>query len=289
MHTSRNILTKKEENKLDKLCHTIGLNKNPTKVTNKDVILEITKEINDLEENIVDSDELQRTNSKTLFYKQMLNNNTKYTEFYFRKLKQSTFIEYDYVNKHVMYFLLTNLSGKNDKYYVIKIGYSNNVFKRITEIEYELGILCYPLYIKEIEAEYNEKFFHNSLVKKYPNYVYEEKGFPKKKDKNVLEFYYGNIQIFQLFVSFVENIICDKDKMEIEKTKQEIERTKQKEIDKEIEIEKTKQQKIDKEIEIEKTKQEIEKEKTKQQKIEFYTLLLNKNLSSDERKQLINI
>jgi hypothetical protein len=63
----------------------------------------------------------------------------------------------------------------------------------------------------------------------------------QKKDKNILEFYYGNIHIFELFVSFVENIICDKDKMEIEKTKQETKITKQKEIDKEIEIEKTKQ------------------------------------------------
>jgi hypothetical protein len=99
------------------------------------------KEINDLEENISDSNELQRTRSKTIFYKQLLNNNTKYTEFYFMKLKQSTFIEYDYVNKHVMYFLLTNLLGKNSKYFVIKIGYSNDVFKLITQIESELGTL----------------------------------------------------------------------------------------------------------------------------------------------------
>jgi hypothetical protein len=82
----------------------------------------------------------------------MLNNNTKYTEFYFMKLKQSVFISYNYINKHVMYFLLTNLLSKNNKYFVVKIGYSNNVFKRITEIEYELGMSCYPLYIKEIEA-----------------------------------------------------------------------------------------------------------------------------------------
>ena len=271
---SRKGLTSSEEKKISKICDKVGLIKDPIKTTNNEILIEIQKEIDSLNGELSESEEKTGNESKTNVYIEMLKGNKKYLDFFFIKMKQTKYVDFDFKHKHVMYFLLTNISikGKNINYFVIKMGYSCDVFKRIKDIEAKFGIMCYPLYIKEIRTVHDEKILHNYMSKNYPKYDYVENEFPKKiKEKKTEEFYYGTKHIFDLFVSYVENIICDNEyKMEIEKTKQ-------KQIEKEM-----------KEIEKEKEIKKIEHEK-EIKKMEIFKLLIENNTSLDEIKKYMEL
>jgi hypothetical protein len=133
-------------------------------------------------------------------------------------------------------------------------------------------------YIKEIQTQHNEKELHKFMKENYSLYNYEENVFPKQPDQKKTEYYYGTKPLFEFFVLYVENIICDY------KYKMEIEKTKQKEIEKDIkrmEIEGKTKQDIEKtkQLEIEKDIKQIEKDI---KKTEIVKLFLEKNLSLDD-------
>ena len=290
---SRKALTSNDEKKISKICKQIGLTQNPHNITNKQITAEIQKEIASLNGELIDSEEKSRNDSKINVYNEMLNGNKKYLEFFYIKMKKAHYIDFDFINKHVMYFLLTNIviEGKNKNYFVIKMGYSSDVFERIKSIESKFGISCYPLYIKEIRTQHDETILHKYILDNYSLYNYIENKFPRKvNEKKTEEFYYGTKHIFELFVSYVENIICDNEyKMEIEKTKQkQIEKEiETKKIEKEIEI-----KKMEKEIEMKQIEKEIEIKKIEKEKekfIEIYRLLVENNVPFDDIKKHVDL
>lgn len=173
---SRKALASNDEKKISKMCKQIGFVQNPHNVTNKEIILEIQKEIEKINGELIDSEEKSRNESKINVYNEMLNGNKKYVEFFYIKMKQVYYIDFDYMNKHVMYFILTNvrIEGKNKNYFVIKMGYSSDVFKRIKDIESKFGISCYPLYIKEIRTIHDEAILHKYMSDNYPLHNYIE-------------------------------------------------------------------------------------------------------------------
>lgn len=277
---SRKAFASSNEKKISKICKQIGLTQNPHNVTNKEITMEIQKEIANLNGDLIDSEEKLRNDSKINVYNEMLNGNKKYLEFFYLKMKQAYYIDFDFINKHVMYFLLTNIliEGKNKNYFVIKMGYSSDVFERIKSIESKFGISCYPLHIKEIRTQHDESIFHKYILDNYPLYNYIENKFPKNvNEKKTEEFYYGTKHIFELFVSYVENIICDNEyKMEIEKTKQKQIEKEMKQMEKDIQI-----KQIEKEFEIKK----IEKENF----LEIYKLLVENNVPFDDIKKHVDL
>ena len=295
---SRKALASNDEKKISKICKQIGLIQNPHNTTNKEITIEIQKEITNLNGQMIDSEEKSRNDSKINVYTEMLNGNKKYLDFFYIKMKQACYIDFDFVNKHVMYFLLTNIiiEGKNKNYFVIKMGYSSDVFERIKSIEYKFGISCYPLYIKEIRTQHDETVSHKYILDNYSLYSYIENKFPKKvNEKKTEEFYYGTKHIFELFVSYVENIICDNEyKMEIEKTKQkQIEKEiETKKMEKEIETKKMDKEmkQIEKEIQIKQIEKEIEIKKIEKEKfLEIYKLLVENNVPFDDIKKHVEL
>jgi hypothetical protein len=277
----------------DKLAKSAKLNQNPNPKLD-DIFIKSQKGINDLnndsDDYYKDSEEKERTVYKTTVY-QIMNKNKNYFEFFNKKMKESQYNLMEYIDKHVMYLLLTDIEieGVNQYYFIIKIGYSNNIANRLKELKTKFGITCYPICIKEIPAISTEKKFHAYMATYKPLYDYKENKFPKKvTQQKTREFYYGTEELYNFFVSYVDNIICDykykmeieKTKQDIEKTKQDIEKTKQKEIDERIDIEKTKQKQIEKDTkQIEKDTKQIEKD-TK--KMEITKLFIEKNLSLDD-------
>ena len=145
--------------------------------------------------------------------------------------------------------MITDIKNK-DGYIIIKPGYTYNIIERIDDLFQSHEIHCFPIRLIEINAEKEEKIFHNILKKTFCNSLYKENEFPKSNQKS-REFYYGTSNIVNTFDAYSETIILKHTiplKMEQEKTAQEKEKTKQKEF--ELEKEKIKQKELEMEKEI---------------------------------------
>ena len=205
------------------------------------------------EEELTTTDEKSKIKNKDEIY--LFIKGKKYYNDFYKELFNFNYVITYYINKYIMYFLITNIDHKK-KYIIIKIGYTYNIMDRINELYKSHGILCYPIRLIEVNSQKEEKEFHNKY-KNYKNSLYTE-DFPKKRKTEDTEFYYGTPKILDEFDTYTSNIVLKKQSLEIEKekTKQEEERTKQKQIEQKQIEEQTKQKQI--ELEFQTKQKQIE-------------------------------
>ena len=118
------------------------------------------------------------------------NKNKKMIEFLYKKKKNiieltniislfKNIIMSDYINRHIMYFLLTDMDVLLNKI-IIKIGYSYNLQTRINSLENEHNCNFLILDVKEINAEQEEQYFHSFLQKNHKNLCYIQSNLLKE-------------------------------------------------------------------------------------------------------------
>jgi len=205
----------------------------------------------------------------------------------------------NYLNKHVMYMYIMDKQFTDNKM-VLKVGYTYSLYKRNKSLCDDFKCELYLIGIKEINAEEDEKKFHEFMKQMKKEYIYPYKKTTKNKktnqtnEVNKFELYILCDEVINEFYNYkVElhnTLLIEQEKTKQieaqEKTKQEQEKTKQIEIEVQ---EKTKQeQEKTKQIEIqEKTKQiEVElQEKTKQIEFEIELKKLDLEMKKLEMKK----
>jgi hypothetical protein len=172
---------------------------------------------------------------KTLYPKYKIDNKSHYKKI--NELLSITINIANYRKKNVFYFfLITNMHP--DNYFICKIGFSENIGKRLKDLKMEYkGYEFHLIGLNEIDQQTSEKQYHYNLRAAYPHLVIRHL---KDIDKKVNEIYFYNDVLFSEFNNY--NGFIDKKYIyeyltEKEKTKQNEEKTKQIEIIKELAIE----------------------------------------------------
>ena len=194
------------------------------------------------DDNTFSTDEKEKQKNKKLMLNHVVGK--KNCEFFKNELKNFKYILTNYINKHIMYLMITDVKNK-DEYIIIKPGYTYNIIERIDDLLQSHEIHCFPIRLIEINAEKEEKIFHNILKKTFCNSIYTKNEFSKSNPKSK-EFYYGIPNIVDAFDVYSETIILkhtiplkiehEKTVQEQERSIQEKEKTKQKELELEKEI-----------------------------------------------------
>jgi hypothetical protein len=200
-------------------------------------------------------------------------------------------------NKRVIYFF--NIINENNMEDVIcKIGYTEDIQQRISDIESKYKVKLILIAIKKINYLRDEKHLHQVLRTFYPHLVVNKvNNIPTK------EMYYFNDILLEEFEKYNET--CDKkyeykylikkEKTEQLKLKLKIEKEKTEQLKLKLKIEKEKTKQIKNNVDFEKEKTNFEKEKTKQSKNKkdikllkiYQTLLNNDNLSNKDKKNIM--
>lgn len=212
------------------------------------------------DDNIFSTDEKEKQKNKKLMLNHIVGK--KNYEFFKNELKNFKYILTNYINKHIMYLMITDVKNK-DGYIIIKPGYTYNIIERIDDLLQSHEIHCFPIRLIEINAEKEERIFHSMLKKTFCNSLYKKNEFPKSNPKSK-EFYYGIPNIVDAFDVYSKTIILKHTiplKIEHEKTVQEHEKTTQ-EQEKSIQ---------------EQEKSIQEKEKTKQKELELEKEIIDKH------------
>ena len=189
------------------------------------------------EETSSSTEEKIKIKTKKIIYAHIIDR--KNYEFFYRELRNFRNILTDFVDKHTMYAMLTNVINK-DNYIIIKFGYTYNIIQRIKEIYSSHKTFCFPIRLIEINAEKEEKYFHKILKGMFEKSQYKENEF-NKSNPTSKEFYYGVPNVIEAFDNYSKTIVLkhmiplkieqEKTEQEKEKTEQEKEKTKQKELE----------------------------------------------------------
>lgn len=125
-----------------------------------------------------------------------------------------------YNKKQVMYLFIIPLKT-NHRYVIIKIGYTNDIIKRIISLQDEYKSKCYLISLHLINGRPNEETFHDNMKIMYPHLIQEYKI--KKTDKT--ELYKLSPIIIDELNTFVENLnidIIDEEEIELSKEDRKI-------------------------------------------------------------------
>ena len=180
----------------------------------KDDVAKLLNKLSDSNNLLIQNDKLEINQSEYKYeYTQTYSNIPlfKYVDDKIKLFKKINVFKYDKL--HVMYMCIIYLPDPLKQNRIIcKIGYTFNIIDRIKSLRYEYDCKIYMIGFKTIHSENDEKEFHKTLKKLYPELVLN----CKIKDIEKTELYIFDKKLYETYLLFQDKVILNHVNVELD-------------------------------------------------------------------------